>query len=391
MKSATEPQKRTGIKQRLKSLAFSLVLFLAFLVVLELVLRTTHLFGARPSWVQPDPVLGWRPTPGAHYWQRKENPKPISGRMNSFGWRDKEWSVTKPEGTYRIAVLGDSIVEGLQVESDRTFLALAERRMNDAGNPKVELMNFGRGSCCATEELLILKSDVEKFSPDMVALFFMPHNDIQDVSRETAHPKARPYYTIPDDGKLVLDTSFAESREYKIKRFINWPKQHSALLSLVTDRFNAVRQHQATLETKTPKRGYMSLCTDDPEPKAKENYELAKTLIKAIAERCQERGAKFLLVTVDLPAYMPQVEKEFQSVVPSYDGNFFEDDLGEFAESIGAECLGLQRLLRKAYEAQGTEFHWETWGHWNYKGHEIVADAFAEKLESMIKSSEEGE
>ena len=69
----------------------------------------------------------------------------LQGKINSYGWRDKELSLKKPQNTYRIAVLGDSLVEAFQVESDRTFLALTEQQLNEEHKLKVELMNFGHG------------------------------------------------------------------------------------------------------------------------------------------------------------------------------------------------------------------------------------------------------
>lgn len=104
----------------------------------------------------------------------KENDHPITGKINSYGWRDKELSLKKPQNTYRIAVLGDSLVEAFQVESDRTFLALTEQQLNEEHKLKVELMNFGHGGYTQSEELLVLENQVEQFSPDMVIVFFSP-------------------------------------------------------------------------------------------------------------------------------------------------------------------------------------------------------------------------
>ena len=68
-----------------------------FTLVLEITLRVTHLFGARISWTSPDPILGYTFNPGKDYWVNKENDHPISGKINRFGWRDKEWSLDKPK------------------------------------------------------------------------------------------------------------------------------------------------------------------------------------------------------------------------------------------------------------------------------------------------------
>jgi hypothetical protein len=350
--------------------------------------------------------LGRRFTPGHNYWYSKENDHPITGRINSYGWRDKEWSLRKPQDTYRIAVLGDSVVEALQVETDRTFLALTEHRLNETRNQnlEVELMNFGHSGYTQTEELLVLKNEVEQFSPDMVLLFFWPGNDIQDVNRETATDLLRPFYHISESGKLMLDTDFVKRLEFKIKSSVNWIKQHSALISLLGDRYMYIRfnvyekQKRARANSKLkakgakplPKKidGYLSLFTATPDTTYLRNYRLNKILIKAMSEYSKEKGIRFMLVTLNTPAYIPEVEKRYKSIDSSFDTNFLEDDLKDFAKSINVEYLGLQRIFRQSYESTGISLHWK---HWNYQGHKVVAYALTNKLKSIIYSKKEEE
>ena len=45
--------------------------------------------------------------------------------------------------------------------------------------------------------------------------------------------------------------------------------------------------------------------------------------------------------------------------------------------------VGLQRWFQHRYEAAGRPLHW---GHWNYEGHEAVAEALAEAIEQMTGS-----
>ncbi len=78
MRGNSETPKRLKLRNIILNLAFLLIIFFVFIGALELLLRTTHLFGARISWSQPDPILGWRFTPGSHYWFNKENDHPIT-------------------------------------------------------------------------------------------------------------------------------------------------------------------------------------------------------------------------------------------------------------------------------------------------------------------------
>jgi hypothetical protein len=382
-------------KSRVRAVAmgliFVIVILVAFAGVLEVVFRTTHLFGARISWAQPDPVLSWRYTPHATYWELKENPRAMTGRLNNYGYRDEDWQVQKPAGTYRIALLGDSYVEAMQVEWDSTFYRLAERRLNAAHAPKVEFMSFGRAGMSQTEELLVLKSEVMRFSPDMVILFFLPGNDIADVGRETAIDVVRPFFTVAPDGQLVLDTSFAGARGYKLRSLLTAAKQRSALVSFLAMRVNAYGQgrHAAavgTPEARAPEtlaalEPYLTLCTAHPVAAYVSDYALTKRLIAAMRAYCGQNAVRFMVVTIETQAYLPDNERKYKSLDPTFNPNFFDDDMGNFATSLGADYLGLERVFRQAYEERGAPLHW---AHWNYAGHRVVATALADRLEPVI-------
>ena len=104
-------------------------------------------------------------------------------------------------------------------------------------------------------------------------------------------------------------------------------------------------------------------------------------LIKVMSEYCKDEGIKFILVTVDNDAYIPKFEEQYKAIDPTFNTNFFEDDLKNYATSLNIEYLGLQRMFRQAYENTGTPLHW---GHWNYQGHKLVANALANKLRPLI-------
>ncbi len=64
---------------------------------------------------------------------------------NAEGMRDREYAPDKPAGTFRIALVGDSIAAGWGVDVDRRFESILERewdaRSRAAGGPAVEVIN----------------------------------------------------------------------------------------------------------------------------------------------------------------------------------------------------------------------------------------------------------
>jgi lysophospholipase L1-like esterase len=64
---------------------------------------------------------------------------------NSRGMRDREYAPAKPAGTFRIAMVGDSIAAGWGVDVDRRFESILERtwdnRSRRSGGPAVEVLD----------------------------------------------------------------------------------------------------------------------------------------------------------------------------------------------------------------------------------------------------------
>lgn len=377
------------IRTNIKIILLSIICLLVSILILEIVLRTTHLFNANTAYSEPDLLLGFRLTPNSSYWRNKENDHPIIGKINSFGWRDKERSIAKPDGTYRIAIIGDSFVEAFQVELNSTFVALAENQLKKDINPKIELMSFGRSGMTQTEELLVLKNNVSPFSPDFVILFFLPANDISDVNRKTAFTELRPFYEILENGSLMLDTSFNKSREYKFKTFINPIKQHSALISLLAERYNTIqslrrKKISSPKESKNKIKAWLSLGTANPDPTYLNNYRLNKILIKEMAKYCKKRKIKFMLVSI-ASIYKPEDIVKYRSIDPTFNEDFFDYDLKKYATSIGVEYLGLQNSFKEFYKREKKSLNWV---HWNYLGHSLVAKVLSQKLKTIL--SKEG-
>ena len=90
---------------------------------------------------------------------------------NSIGLRDREIAVPKPEGTYRIVMLGDSFVFGQGIPRlEDTLPKQLEARLNAAGHPEVEVVNSGIAGLNTFEEYLTYEQQARKLQPDMAIL-----------------------------------------------------------------------------------------------------------------------------------------------------------------------------------------------------------------------------
>jgi len=95
------------------------------LVIAELCLRLSGFTYFNPYIVDAD--VGYSLRPGAEGWWQKEGHTYI--KINSHGFRDLEHTIEKPTGTFRIAILGDSFAEALQVPLEKTFWSEMEPKL----------------------------------------------------------------------------------------------------------------------------------------------------------------------------------------------------------------------------------------------------------------------
>ena len=129
-----------------------------------------------PGFYLSDPVLGQRLAPGYDGWFAG-----VPVQINSLGFRDsRDYQLTKPAGTFRILVLGDSVTFGHGALSDTTYPYLLEQRLRQ-WRPDVnwEVWNLGVPGYNTTQELKYLERVGPIYQPDLVIVGFY-ENDLTD-------------------------------------------------------------------------------------------------------------------------------------------------------------------------------------------------------------------
>jgi carbamoyltransferase len=154
------------------------------------------------------PILGYEYIPNTV----QTLPTPAGGhyeiRINSAGIRsDREYSLEKPSGLYRILVFGDSMSAGQFLANQSRFSELLERRI-----PGLEVINFSLEGSGTDQQLLIFEHIGRQYEFDMVILFPFLQNIRRNMveAREGRDPATLGKVLIPKprfeliDGKLVL-------------------------------------------------------------------------------------------------------------------------------------------------------------------------------------------
>ncbi|MGZ4034523.1 MAG: SGNH/GDSL hydrolase family protein [Bacteroidia bacterium] len=243
-------------------------------------------------------------------------------QSNSFGIRDKEYSVVKPPGTTRIALLGGSYEMGSGVDNDQVFESIVEEKLNKErvgkDHGQIEIFNFAGGGYYLLQHVELANTTIFKYHPDGVIYF--------------AHSDER--------GKVIKDFTNA----IKLKLPLKYPfLEHIQEIS-------GVKSYMSALQIKELLTPY------------------ADTIIKwgyhEIAERCKENNA------VPIWAYLP-------TTTESVDVNEY-NEIKSYAETLGFVTLDMRDAYGNVDRKLIQISEWNT--HPNVLGHRLIATRFYREL-----------
>ena len=377
----------------------------------ELTLRVLGI--SYPQLYAPDEVVGSRLRPGTAGTWLAEGRSRV--RINSSGQRDDEHSQAKPSNVYRVAVLGDSFAEALQVSAEDAFWAVAERELAERdlagqGGRRVEFINFGVSGYGTAQELLTLRHFVWQFDPDLV-LLAVCHNDLQDNSSSVGGREAKPYFEL-QNGELVPDTSFLQSAAYLTAQ-TKYEQQKARVINasyllqvLKQAKANLPRALEAgdRLSRSEPERlvgGLRDMATANniyaaPESAAEiEAWEITERLVIQIATEVAQQGAQFAAMTITTPLQVhpdPAVRARATAAGGVADLFYLERRLLRLGQKHDFPVLALGEPLQAVAEREQLFLHGfhnsgMGTGHWNETGHRLAGTRLAIWLSGLTDRS----
>lgn len=338
------------------------------------------------SFYTSDPITGWALRPYAEGWHVSEGHAYV--RINSDGMHDREYEPTKPAGTYRLAVLGDSMIAAVQVEREQHLGRFMERVLTQCGLPgvdRVEVMNFGVPGFGTAQELLTLRHKVLEYDPDAVLLTIYTYNDIQNNHRalNPVGGSRAPYFLLEGD-ELVPDNSFQDNGgtvQWLRDRYGNLANRSRVIQLLaegVVRRLIYARQLDAERSVVVSEFGDEAdrLTYRPPSsPEMQEAWGVTEALILEMDRLARARGIQFFAATLTLDfqhAPDPALREARGPRMGFEDPSYPDRRLEGFARQNDIPFLVLAPLVLREAVQEDVMISFDGGGHYNEAGHRIV-------------------
>ena len=388
---------------------------IATLILLEFMLRVS---GLAPPLLVRDSGRGdgysLIPKPYSKYWYYDEGYS--RGRYNRFGLRDHDiYDRVKPEGTYRIAVVGDSFAEALQVDIKDTFENILEGLLEKdlklkRYSPHFEVMNFGVNGWSTVQEYLRYINEIRDFSPDMVILAFTVGSDfgnnVYEWQRTGDHAGlGMPYIIFGHDNsyKVIFKEQPDEKirdifRRFALVRLINKAAvlmdrsafKHAyvgggSFADTLIAEYNDIQQGKEVFPR-------VALFLKKKDPIFLSRAEVSLRLIDLFQKATKEDETDFMLLIIPLSMQVAEdaLGPFFDEVGrDSLDMDWPDTYLEDFCRDERIRTVSLLGPLRQAYKTTGRlpyGFKGMVRGHFNEYGHIITAKELYNNIRERLLS-----
>ncbi len=345
-----------------------------------------------------DEYRGWGLNPGSHGWYRREGVAYV--RINGDGFRGPDFPTGKPRGVIRVAVIGDSYVEAIQVPEDKTFTAVIGRQLIHCPllkGRRIEAMNFGVDGYGTAQELITLRRKVWQYSPDIVVLAIFLGNDLRNNSVVLEGDQCRPFYSYVD-GQLRLTGPLVDSPAYRTWCAARFDYRDLRFVDLLKNAWEIIRSGAAppTAEHPIERAINYDIYKSPTDPAWDDAWRVTEALVSEMHDEVVHHHAVFLAVTEDTGIQVwpeRQTRKRFEEKLGVSDLFYPDRRIAQLGRRQHFEVLNLAPVLQSYAQLHHVFLHGFKntpmgFGHWNETGHEQAGRAIAAKLCSMIAAGD---
>jgi hypothetical protein len=309
----------------------------------------------------------------------------VTYTTNRHGLRGKDVSLSKPKGTSRILVLGDSYTFGVYVDDEETYPAVLEQLLHQKSQ-KVEVLNAGYTDGWSPDEHYAwLINHGLAFDPDLIVYGFFVGNDVEEIhSEDWIERDERGLPTRIVNNSIWVDdlgrirSKVKDSKTVGTAFVYSIPiLRESHLLVLLNHKINALSDQLFHVDAPAIQTEW---CCKNPFPmilrektdnsSTAENEQIFLQIVRGMADIARQHGSQFLVLMIPINF---QVESSFLDTGKVVLGpgehkvrrNFF-DELKPFLDASKIEYVDLLQAMKAtpgSYFPKNGEVHFSPGGH----------------------------
>lgn len=291
--------------------------------------------GVTYHWDVHHPSLGWTNLPG----YRSDARVPFEVEINGQGLRARHDYPARPrDGIRRIALFGDSLAFGEEVNTDETVSHYLERALSGT-----EVLNFGVHGYGLGQIMLRFEEEASAFHPDQVLVMLtLPHDVERALQDRFAHSK--PVFAVRE-GRLVMGNT-----PVPITSELPWLLRRSYLAAFLFARAQPwVGEHDLGAQSA-----------------------VLRLLLERLDAGARKHGVPWKLVTVTS-------SRDLRQLRSSPEARAALDTLQQSIEESGVDTLDAIPYLRFILRREGPALSAPNW-HWSARGNCLLAYYIARDL-----------
>ncbi len=332
-----------------------------------------------------DGVLRHRPGQRGVYWSAPIGQEDVRApfSINAQGWNSARADYPlEPRAGLRIAVVGDSYVEALQVPPDQSIAEDLERELKQDPGAGAEVYRYGVSGAPLSQYLHMARKAALPARPDVLVVLVV-HNDFDESWRELPgmYTKSFLHVRLGQNG-AVEEIPPAPYRQGLTSRIRNLSATWRILAYGWQVRFETLRR--LLLPRAQPPQYQANIDIHDLNARDPLDRRATAYLFGQLAAASAQAGARLLLVMDGVRAPIELGEAGAAEAQDYGQGALRLNRMAaDEAARLGIPFLDLNPVFAADFRALRQPFAFKTDGHWNAHAHAVAARAVAAKLRQL--------